>query len=200
MEQAAVRLIGPKLLTVGMESLLSGQYRLVPSQAKAGAGQVVVLLGLNSDMVQTHLRRYGAQNCVLVTSTAELERGDFRKFGITAFGDENESSHELAAAIQRAAKGQGYCPLSLMDALVKSTCQRASVEMSSQVDTASSLSDREREVVSLVLKGWSNEEVAEHLFVTVSTVKYHLFNVYRKLKIKRRTELITALTPHLKIS
>lgn len=193
--------MGPRLLTVGMESLLQGEFRLVPSQAKAGAGQVVVLLGLNSDLVQTHLRRYGAQHCVLVTSTAEMERGDFRKFGITAFGDENESAQELSTAIQRAAQGQGYCPLSLIDALVKAACQRSAQEAGTMApNAANSLSERERETVSLVLKGWSNEAIAEELFITVSTVKYHLFNVYRKLGIKRRTELITALAPHLKLS
>ena len=44
------------------------------------------------------------------------------------------------------------------------------------------LSNREAEVAELVSKGLSNKEVANQLFVTEKTVKFHLTNIYKKIK------------------
>ena len=51
------------------------------------------------------------------------------------------------------------------------------------------LSEAERRVARLVARGRSNREVANQLFVTVSTVEQHLTSIYRKLNIGRRAEL-----------
>lgn len=44
------------------------------------------------------------------------------------------------------------------------------------------LSNREAEVSEIIAKGLSNKEVANELFVTEKTVKFHLTNIYKKLK------------------
>lgn len=51
------------------------------------------------------------------------------------------------------------------------------------------LSDREREVVQLVTRGLSNKQAAAHLFLSESTVKFHLHNAMKKLGTTRRAEL-----------
>lgn len=51
-----------------------------------------------------------------------------------------------------------------------------------------SLSEREREVLSLVAQGLSNTEVAHRLFISENTVKFHLQSIYRSLNITNRTE------------
>ncbi len=53
------------------------------------------------------------------------------------------------------------------------------------------LSPRERELILLVLQGRNNSEIAETLFISVSTVKSHLSNIYEKFGVKNRYELIT---------
>ena len=52
------------------------------------------------------------------------------------------------------------------------------------------LSHREAEVAAAVSEGSSNKEVANKLFVTEKTVKFHLTNIYKKMKVKSRTQLI----------
>ncbi len=52
------------------------------------------------------------------------------------------------------------------------------------------LSERETECVSLVCHGASNQEIAEALDISESTVKRHLYNIYNKVGCSRRTELI----------
>lgn len=50
------------------------------------------------------------------------------------------------------------------------------------------LSKRELEILGLLAQGHSNQEIASTLFVSVSTVKTHLQNVFEKLEVKRRTQ------------
>ena len=59
------------------------------------------------------------------------------------------------------------------------------------------LSNREVEVAKVVALGKSNKEVASRLFVTEKTIKFHLTNIYKKLKIKSRAQLIVWCAPHL---
>ncbi len=59
------------------------------------------------------------------------------------------------------------------------------------------LSNREAEVAELVTKGLSNKEVANQLFVTEKTVKFHLTNIYKKMNVKSRAQLIVWCMPHL---
>src|ERR1700730_11909125 len=59
------------------------------------------------------------------------------------------------------------------------------------------LSNREAEVAELVSKGLSNKEVAGQLFVTEKTVKFHLTNIYKKMAVKSRAQLIVWCVPHV---
>jgi ATP/maltotriose-dependent transcriptional regulator MalT len=52
------------------------------------------------------------------------------------------------------------------------------------------LSQRELEVLHLLAEGLSNKEIAERLFLALSTVKGHNRNIYGKLQVQRRTEAI----------
>ena len=58
------------------------------------------------------------------------------------------------------------------------------------------LSKREAEVVEMVTKGLSNKEVANQLFVTEKTIKFHLTNIYKKMSLKSRAQLIVWCMPH----
>jgi NarL family two-component system response regulator LiaR len=60
------------------------------------------------------------------------------------------------------------------------------------------LSKRELEILALMAQGFSNQEIAEKLFVSLSTVKTHNQNLFLKLDVKRRTQAIeTAKRLHL---
>jgi DNA-binding NarL/FixJ family response regulator len=57
-----------------------------------------------------------------------------------------------------------------------------------------SLTNREREMLSHVLKGASNREIAVSSSISERTVKTHLYRVYRKLNVKSRTKAIALLS------
>lgn len=52
------------------------------------------------------------------------------------------------------------------------------------------LSEREKEVLDLIVKGLSNNEIANRLFISLSTVKTHINNIYKLLEVKNRREAI----------
>ncbi len=57
-------------------------------------------------------------------------------------------------------------------------------------DVDDSLSKRELEILKLVTKGYKNEEIADQLFVSLDTVKKHLYNAYQKLNVSNRVRAI----------
>ncbi len=56
--------------------------------------------------------------------------------------------------------------------------------------SAYNLTPREHEIISLLLKGMPNTEIADTLMISGSTLRTHSANIYRKLNINRRSELI----------
>jgi len=58
-----------------------------------------------------------------------------------------------------------------------------------RVRERSPLSNREREIVSLVAQGYKNKEMAEKMFISEQTVKNHLHNIFDKLGVSDRLEL-----------
>lgn len=52
------------------------------------------------------------------------------------------------------------------------------------------ISKREHEVLELMAKGFSNQEIADQLFVSLNTIKTHSSNLFMKLEVSRRTQAV----------
>lgn len=69
----------------------------------------------------------------------------------------------------------------------------------SQIDsfrTQYELTEREAEILQLILIGKSNQEISEALFITVGTVKAHVHSIFSKLDISRRSQLMSFFLEH----
>ena len=112
------------------------------------------------------------------------------KAGATSYLLKNVSAADLAAAIQAAYAGHSTLAPEATEALIHATRQKPGV--------GSDLTDREREVLTLLVHGKSNTEISTQLSITLATVKFHLTNIYTKLGAKSRVEAVTiALEHHL---
>ena len=60
------------------------------------------------------------------------------------------------------------------------------------------LTKREQQIVILVLEGKSNKEIENELYISNKTVKAHLYNIYRKLKVKNRLQLMNVVRGSIK--
>jgi two-component system, NarL family, response regulator NreC len=94
---------------------------------------------------------------------------------------------ELMAAIESVAKGDAYLHPSATKRLMEEYL--GSMKHGS-ADTYHLLSDREKEVLTLIAKGYSNKEIAEKLVISVKTVETHKGNLMEKLQMKTRPELV----------
>lgn len=68
--------------------------------------------------------------------------------------------------------------------------QESKLFISDGAKAATGISQRELDVLQLLARGLSNEEIAAELFVSTNTVKTHLSNLYFKLDVKRRTQAV----------
>ena len=55
------------------------------------------------------------------------------------------------------------------------------------------LTPSEKQVAMLVMQGLSNKTIAGNLSVTEKTIKFHLTNIYKKMEVKSRTQLIVKM-------
>jgi NarL family two-component system response regulator LiaR len=68
--------------------------------------------------------------------------------------------------------------------------RQAGFVLDTSVVSRLALSKRELEILALLAQGHSNQEIAGKLFVSLSTVKTHLQNLFEKLDVKRRTQAV----------
>jgi NarL family two-component system response regulator LiaR len=95
----------------------------------------------------------------------------------------NVGAEELAEAIRGAHAGRSTLAPEATKVLIQATRQRAG-----QPDYG--LTEREQEVLGLLMEGLSNAEIAERLVVTVATVKFHVRGILNKLGVDSRTEAV----------
>ena len=50
------------------------------------------------------------------------------------------------------------------------------------------LTEREREILTLIAQGWSNTEIADHFVITLKTVRNHVSNIFNRLEVADRAQ------------
>jgi NarL family two-component system response regulator LiaR len=95
---------------------------------------------------------------------------------------------ELAEAIRSAHKGRSTLAPAAAQALVEATAR--------QPDPADALTERQKEVLALVVEGLSNNEIAERLVISQATVRYHVSTILSKLGAANRAEAAALAVKH----
>ncbi len=120
---------------------------------------------------------------------AELVRGILQA-GATGYLLKNVSAEDLASAIRAAHAGQPTLAPEATQALIDSVARPQAL--------GSDLTPRECEVLTLIVEGLGNAEIAERLVIGLSTVKFHVSNILSKLNVTSRSEAVAlALQHHL---
>jgi DNA-binding NarL/FixJ family response regulator len=193
-----------KVLREGLRILLDRQPgMMVVGEAASGreavekAGQLmpdVVVMDLSmpelNGLQATALLRARHPAIKVVVLTAHEDESylaQLCKAGAAGFVLKRSAGDALVQAISMAARGQMY----FEPALSAKALARLAAGPSANRQTANArLSDREREVLSLVAWGYSNKEAADQLKVSVKTVETYRIRIAEKLGLRSRTELV----------
>ncbi len=100
----------------------------------------------------------------------------------------NVTADELVKAIRDAVSGRSTLSPEAARVLVQATRPTK--------QSLFELTDREREVLDLVVQGHSNQQIAETLVISVATVKAHVSNILSKLQVSSRAEAIAYAIKH----
>jgi DNA-binding NarL/FixJ family response regulator len=107
--------------------------------------------------------------------------------GARGYVTKSISSDELAAAIRRVADGDAVFSPRLAGFVLDAFAARPDVPIADpELDQ---LTNREREVLRLLARGYAYKEIAKELFISIKTVETHVSNVLRKLQMSNRYEL-----------
>ena len=154
---------------------------------------------ISDDPQATEANRREARRAAWLLGAAHARH---RRIGVVLMGlrpiaDDHDAAYrrivrvlgEVPATEEMAAGNEGYAA-AFPIALGEPTPRRPSA------DPATSLTDRERQVVELAVQGHSNRELASILQLSTRTVETHLRNAYAKLGVNNRVGLVTVWTAH----
>jgi len=106
--------------------------------------------------------------------------------GARGYVTKNISGTELTDAIRRVADGDAVFSPRLAGFVLDAFASSEAPPIDPELD---SLTQREREVLRLIARGYAYKEIAKELFISVKTVETHVSSVLRKLQLSNRHEL-----------
>jgi DNA-binding NarL/FixJ family response regulator len=181
---------------IGTAVDIVGEGADVDSAVKAivGAEPDVVLLdvhlpggGGTEVMKQVHQRHPDIKFLALSVSDAAEDVIGVIRAGARGYVTKNISGTELVDAINRVADGDAVFSPRLAGFVLDAFS--GAIDIASVDEDLDRLSQREREVLRLIARGYAYKEVARELFISVKTVETHVSSVLRKLQLSNRHEL-----------
>jgi DNA-binding NarL/FixJ family response regulator len=195
------------LVRAGFRALLDAQSDIeVTGEATDGDEAVRLATELRPNVVLMDIRMPGQDGLSATRRILVDERsGDIRVIILTTFGlDEyvfeairagasgflvkDTEPAELVQAVRVVAGGEALLSPSVTRQLIAEFAARAKEPQAP--DALAELTDREREVLSLVAEGLSNEGIARRLVVSPATAKTHVSRVMGKLRARDRAQLV----------
>jgi two-component system, NarL family, nitrate/nitrite response regulator NarL len=139
-------------------------------------GQVDVLRGLATEFPASRIVVFSSSQPPILRTLLEA--------GASGCLSLNLSSEELMESLNIIARGDIIVSRGIAEQLVQGM-----TESEDQGELFNSLSERQREIISLIVDGLTNREIASTLIITENTVKVHLRNILDKLDLRNRQQL-----------
>ncbi|HET6750908.1 MAG TPA: response regulator transcription factor [Actinomycetes bacterium] len=127
---------------------------------------------------------------VLVLTTFDLDEYVYQalRAGASGFLLKDTPPADLLAAIRVVAAGDALLAPRVTRRLIEEFARRP--EPAADPAALAALTDREREVLTLVARGLSNAELADRLYVSAATAKTHVSRILAKLQARDRAQLV----------
>jgi len=109
------------------------------------------------------------------------------KAGAAGYVLKRAAAEDLVAAVRAAHQGEAFLYPTVAKLVVQDFLQRATAQDRATLD---GLTEREREVLTLIAEGLTNQEIAGRLYISIKTVQTHRAHIMEKLNLHDRTELV----------
>ena len=110
------------------------------------------------------------------------------EIGVKGYVVKNESGSELELAIQTVLEGKNYFSSQVQKVIFKK--HSANLTRKKQIDEVVKLTNREIEIIKLIMAGLTSQEMADKLFISPRTVETHRANLLKKLDVKNAMEMV----------
>jgi NarL family two-component system response regulator LiaR len=154
----------------------------------------MVMPRMNGVDATANIRRH-CPNTQIVALTSFSDEDNVQaalKAGVVGYLMKNVSGDELASAIRRAHAGQSTLAPEAAQVLIRATTRPPAL--------GHDLTERELEVLALMIEGLNNREIGEQLVISSSTVKNHVSSILAKLGTTSRTQAVALAVEHRIIS
>ncbi len=131
--------------------------------------------------------------CVLKDAPSEENAIADIKAGIRGFIKTMDQAVIIAKALRSVYNGQIWAERRVLEKAIANPMLLPET-LQAHVPGLPPLTNREMEMLTLVLQGATNREIADRSKISERTVKTHLYRVYRKLRVKSRTKAIALLS------
>jgi DNA-binding NarL/FixJ family response regulator len=137
------------------------------------------------------LAEAGPEVKVLILTTFDPDEYVYRalRAGASGFVLKDIPASELTAAVRTVASGGALLAPSVTRRLIGRFTEQLSVD-TSVAQRLERLTEREREVVGGVARGWSNAEIAAQMLIGAATVKSHVSSILTKLGLRDRAQIV----------
>ncbi len=128
---------------------------------------------------------------VLVTIPQNAQALRLLRLGVRAYGNRHMHEDNLLQAIKTLKAGQIWLPPAILSQMI-SALPNTKPEKKEKT-LLEHLTSREAEVAEWLVKGMSNKEISEKMFVSIRTVKAHFTSIFKKTGCRDRLELATRM-------
>ena len=195
------------LVRVGIRKILDNEPAIsVVGEAGDGEDAVEASQRLRPDIVLMDIRMpvldgieatrriVGAQprTRVLILTTFGLDGYvyDALQAGASGFMLKDAPPEEIVAAVRVVASGDALLAPAVTRSVIEEFARRAPVVPPAPAPEVADLTPREREVLGLLVRGFSNTEIGDHLVISDATVKTHVARVLQKLAVRDRVQAV----------
>lgn len=128
---------------------------------------------------------------MLTTSADDDDLFEAIKRGATGYLLKNLDAGEFFDLLEGLERGEAPMSRKLATKLLTEFAQQSKQAPTTDVEEPiDSLTERQMEVLRYIAQGWTNREIADTLFITERTVKYHLQEILQKLHLRNRTQAV----------